>query len=40
VNDRPKSTAPRLVVVLAGGNAMKDADKQKFLQSVKISKGK
>ena len=40
VNDRPKSAAPRLGVVLAGGTAMKDADKQKFLQSVKIGKGK
>ena len=30
----------RLVVVLAGGTGMKEADKQKFLNSVKIGKGK
>jgi hypothetical protein len=40
VNDRPRTAAPRLVVVLAGGTGMKDPDKQKFLQSVKIGKGK
>lgn len=39
-NDRPKGSAQRLIVVLAGGTAMKDPDKQKFLQSVRIGKGK
>ncbi len=40
VNDRPKSGPARLVVVLAGGTGMKEEDKQKFLSSVKIGKGK
>lgn len=40
VNDRPRGSTVRLVVILAGGTGMKDADKQKFLDSVKIGKGK
>jgi hypothetical protein len=37
VNDRPPGQPARLVVVAAGGTGMKDEDKQKFLNSVKIS---
>ena len=40
VNDRPRNGPARLVVVLAGGVGMKEEDKQKFLNSVKIGKGK
>ena len=40
VNDRPRGSTVRIIVVLAGGTGMKDADKQKFLDSVKIGKGK
>jgi len=40
VNDRPKNGPARLVVALAGGTGMKEEDKQKFLNSVKIGKGK
>ena len=40
VNDRPRNSPARLVVILTGGTGMKDADKQKFLDSVKIGKGK
>ena len=40
VNDRPRNSPARLVVVLAGGVGMKEEDKQKFLNSVKIGKGK
>ncbi len=40
VNDRPRGSTARLVIVLAGGVGMKDEDKQKFLNSVKIGKGK
>lgn len=40
VNDRPRNAPVRLVVVLAGGSGLKDADREKFLQSVKIGKGR
>ena len=40
VDDRPKGGTVRLVVILAGGVGLKDEDKQKFLGSVKIGKGK
>ena len=40
VNDRPRNSPARLVVILTGGTGTKDADKQKFLDSVKIGKGK
>ncbi len=40
VNDRPKNGPVRLVVILAGGTGLKEEDKQKFLNSVKIGKGK
>ncbi len=40
VNDRPKGSTVRLVVILVGGVGLKDEDKQKFLSSVKIGKGK
>ncbi len=38
VNDRPRGSTVRVIVVLAGGTGMRDADKQKFLDSVKIGK--
>lgn len=38
VNDRPPGSPTRLVVVFVGGMNMKDADKQKFLNSVRIGK--
>jgi hypothetical protein len=38
VNDRPPGSTVRLVIVFAGGTAMKEEDKQKFLNSVKIGK--
>ena len=40
VNDRPKGSTVRLVVVLAGGTGLKEEDKQKFLNLVKIEKGR
>ena len=39
-NDRPRGSTVRGIVVLAGGTGMKEEDKQKFLNSVKIGKGK
>lgn len=38
VTDRPPGATVRLVIVFAGGTAMKEEDKQKFLNSVKIGK--
>lgn len=40
VTDRPRTATVRLVVVLAGGNNLSAADRDKFLQSVRIAKGK
>lgn len=37
VNDRPAHQPVRLVVIITGGPHIKDADKQKFLNSVRIS---
>jgi hypothetical protein len=36
VNDRSVKTGTRLVVVVAGGMGLKPADRDKFLQSVRI----
>lgn len=38
LNDRPATAPVRLVVIVSGGPHLKDADKQKFLNSVKIGK--
>lgn len=40
VTDRPRGAKPRLIVVLAGGLNLKPADRDRFLQSVRIPKGK
>ncbi len=38
LNDRPAGQPVRLVVIVSGGQHITDADKQKFLNSVKIGK--
>lgn len=38
LNDRPPGQTVRLVIIFAGGPHMNDADKQKFLNSVRIGK--
>jgi hypothetical protein len=40
INDRSVKNGTRLVVVVAGGYALKPADRDKFLQSVRIGKTK
>ena len=40
VTDRPRTEPVRLVVVLVGGTGVRPADRDKFLQSVRVGRGK